>query len=254
MFSPLAYAGAVMEMVTRDASGKETSRAKIYTQSNMIRMDEIKGGKQDGSMIFLGKEFLVLDHDDKSYVVMDEAMLEQVSTQINDAMAEMEKQLAGMPPEQRAMVEQMMKGQMQGMMDKQGSPRTGPRIDSLGSGKWKSYDCEKYAVFEGARKTQEVCAADLDDIDGADEVMEAFRSMAAYITKMTESLPMMADGGLNPGELMDQFDGFPVHTVDYANGEVDAESSLDSVIEKDLAPELFAAPDDYQRQDPFGGR
>ena len=56
-----------------------------------------------------------MDHKDKSYIVMDEAMLDEVSAQMSEAMKEMEAQLASMPPEQRAMVEQMMKGQMQGM-------------------------------------------------------------------------------------------------------------------------------------------
>lgn len=254
LLSPLAHAGAVMDMVTKDASGVETSRAKVYAQSEMVRMDEVGDGQDDSSMLFLGDKLLYLDHREKSYIVMDEAMLDDVSAKINDAMAEMEKQLAGMPPEQRAMVEQMMKGDMQGMMGKQDVPSPAPRVESLGSGEWKSYECERYAVFEGDKKTQEVCAADLDDIDGADEVMDAFRSMAAYITKMSESLPMMADDGLNPGELMDQFNGFPVHTVDYVNGKVVGESSLESVTEKKLDPGLFTAPDDYRRQDPFGGR
>lgn len=252
--APSAYAGAVMDMVTRDAAGQETGRSKIFAQSNMIRMDIVESGQSDGSMIFLGDKLMYLDHADKSYIVMDEAMFKDVSAKINDAMAEMEKQLAGMPPEQRAMVEQMMKGQMQGMMPEQSAPEPAFNVKPLGSGKWQSYDCEKYAVFDGAKKTQEVCAAGLDDIDSADEVMQAFRGMAEYITRMAESLPMIADGGLNPGELMDQIDGFPVHTIDYANGKVVGESSLESATEQDLDPGLFAAPDGYRPQDPFAGR
>ena len=78
--------------------------------------------------------------------------------------------------------------------------------------------------------------------------------MTAYISKMTESLPMRSDDGLNPGELMDQIDAFPVHTIDYANGEVLRESSLDSVEERDLDDAMFRVPDGYRRRDPFAGR
>ncbi len=254
LLPPLAHAGVVMDMVTRNASGKETERAKIHAQSNRIRMDEVDGTEVRNSMIFLGDKFLYLDHRDQSYIVMDEAMLDEVSGKISDAMKEMEAQLAAMPPEQRAMVEQMMKGQMQGMMGKQGAPRPAPTVESMGRGKWQSYSCDNYAVFDGGKKTQQVCAADLDDIDGADEVMKAFRSMAAYITKMTESMPMMSGQGLNPGELMNQIDGFPVHTIDYEDGEMLRETSLDSVAEKDLEPGLFAAPKGYRQQDMFSGR
>ncbi len=251
LLSPLVHAGVVMEMVTRDMAGEETDRSKFYAQSKRVRMDQRADGAGDNSMIFLGDKFVYLNHKDRSYIVMDEAMLEQVSTQIDDAMKEMEAQLAGMPPEQRAMVEQMMKGRMQGMMGQQADKAREPRIESMGSSKWQSYKCKHYAVFEGAEKTQEVCAAKLDDVDGADEVMEAFVGMAAYVKKMTESLPMMKNDSLNPGELMKQIDGFPVHTVDYVNGRAEREMSLDSVVEQELDPSLFAVPKDYRREDPF---
>jgi hypothetical protein len=238
-----------MDMVNLDASGQETGRTKIYGQADMIRMDD-----GDTSIVFLGNELLYIDHDDESYIVMDEAMLDKVSAQVNNAMKEMEAELAKMRPEERAMVEQLMKGRMQGMNRQQSAPTKGPRVESQGNGKWQSYACRKFAVYQGAEKTQDVCAAELDEIDGADEVMQAFRDMAAYMTKMTESLPMRSNQQMNPGELMDQIGGFPVHTIDYANGAIVGQSALDSVAEQDLAPDLFAAPEGYRREDPFSGR
>ena len=252
--SPSTYAGAVMDMVMMDAAGQETGRSKMYAQKSMIRMDIDEAGEGDGSMIFLGDKLMYLNHAEKSYVVMDESMFNDMSAQINKAMAEMEKQLAGMPPEQRAMVEKMMKGQMEGMMPEKSAPRPAPKVESLGSGEWQTYDCEKFAIFDGSEKIQEVCAADLEGVGGADEMMQAFRSMAEYIVKMAESMPMMADDGLNPGELMDQIGGFPVHTIEFENGRVVGQSSLESVTEQDLDPGLFGAPDGYLRQDPFAGR
>ncbi|MGI9236361.1 MAG: DUF4412 domain-containing protein, partial [Woeseiaceae bacterium] len=179
---------------------------------------------------------------------------DKVSTKISDAMKQMEAQMANMPPEQRAMVEKMMEGRMQGMTDQKGASAPPPRVEAMGSAKWNSYKCREYAVFEGEQKVQEVCAAKLDDVDGSDEVIEAFTAMAAYIKKMTESMPMMKNDGLNPGELMEQIDGFPVHTVDYLNGQVVREMSLDSVIEQDLDPDMFTVPKGYRREDPLAGR
>lgn len=251
LLPPLAYAGAVMDMVTRNASGEETDRARIYAQSEMIRMDEVDGDQVKGTMIFLGNEFMYVDHEDKSYIVMDESMIDEVSAQISDAMKQMEAELANMPPEQRAMVEQMMKGRMQGMMGQQNAPSSGPRVEAKGSGKWQSYKCREYEVFEGSEKTQDICAAKLDDIDGSDEVIEAFRGMAAYMKKMTESLPMRSGDQMNPGELMNEIDGFPVHTVDYENGVATGDVSLESVTERDIEPGMFAAPEGYRREDPF---
>lgn len=252
LVSSVAHAGVVMDLVTRDAAGEETDRSKVYAQSKMIRMDQ-GGSDVKASMIFLGDRFVYVDHDNKSYFVMDEAMLNEVSAKISEAMKEMEAQLANMPPEQRAMVEQMMKGKMSGMMG-QADAAPKPRVESAGNKKWQSYSCRQYAVYEGDQKIQEICAATLDDVAGADEVVEAFIGMAAYIRKMTESLPMMANEGFNPGELMAEIEGFPVHTVDYRGGQVLSETSLDSVDEKELDAALFAAPDGYRRQDPLGAR
>ena len=94
----------------------------------------------------------------------------------------------------------------------------------------------------------------MDEIDGADELIEAFRNMAAYMTKLTESMPMGAKDRTNPGELMEQIDGFPINTIYYENGSVVRKESLDSVTEQDLEPGMFAAPEGYRREDPFGGR
>lgn len=254
LLSSGANAGVVMDMVTANASGQETDRAKIYAQSKMVRMDEVRGDEIASSMIFLGNEFLYVDHREKSYVVMDEAMINEVSAQISDAMKQMEEELARMPPEQRAMVEQMMKGRMGEMMGQQDTAPAPPRVEAAGSGKWQSRTCRQYAIFEGGQKTQEVCAAKLDQIDGGDEVMAAFREMANYITKLTESMPMNVHEGINPGELMDQIDGFPVLTTDYENGVIVRKSSLDSVTEKNLEQGLFAAPDGYRRENPFQRR
>lgn len=254
LVSPFVQAGVVMDMVTKNASGQETERTNIYAQSDKIRMD---GGGGDGSrvsMIFLGNEFLVLDHKDKSYFVIDEAMLDEVTSQINAAMKQMEEQMAGMPPEQRAMMEQMMKGRMQGMMGQKVAAPPPPRVEAAGTGKWHSGTCRQFSVYEGDEKIQDICAAALNEIEGSDEVMRAFRSMAAYMKKMMESMPMGSGDGVNPGELMDQIDGFPVRTIDYEYGEVARELTLESVIEQDIDEMLFAAPDDYRRQDAFGGR
>ncbi|MDH3467116.1 MAG: DUF4412 domain-containing protein [Gammaproteobacteria bacterium] len=254
LLSPLAFAGVVMDLVTMDASGQETERSRIYAQSGKIRMEQSDGSETAATMIFLGNEFLYIDQREKSYVVMDEAMLDEVSAKMNEVMKEMQAQLANMPPEQRAMMEQMMKGQMQGMSAQQAPSSSAPRVEAMGGGEWKSYKCRQYAVFEGAEKVQDICAAELDEVDGADEVIETFRKMAAYITKMTESMPMRSDDRINPGELMDEIDGFPVHTIDYKNGVVARETSLDSVTEKDLDEGMFAVPEGYRRQDPFGPR
>lgn len=253
VFLPLlSHAGVSMDLVTTDASGKETGRLNFHAKAEKIRLDDKSDGSRN-SMIFLGDSFIVLDHKRKNYIVMDEAFVNEVSAEMSEAMKEMEKQLASLPPEQRAMAEQMMKGRMGQMTGQQEKPPA-PRVESMGAGNWQDFDCEKFAVYEGGEKTQEVCAAEFNDIDGAAEMMQAFRGMASFMTKMIESMPMRANVGMNPGELMDQIKGFPVHTIDYRNGAAVGETSLESVSEQDIDDGLFVVPVGYKREDPMRRR
>jgi hypothetical protein len=50
-----------MDLVTANASGHETDHSRIYAQSKMIRMDEVKGDKVENTMIFLGNELLAVE-------------------------------------------------------------------------------------------------------------------------------------------------------------------------------------------------
>jgi hypothetical protein len=247
------FAGVVLEMRTNDGSGNETGTSRISADSGMVRLDNIGGTSDaDMSMIYQGDKFLMLNHGDKTYFVMDEVMLDEMNSQMSAAMKQMEEQLANVPAAQREMVEQMMKGKMKGMMSQQ-TPTEGPRVESGGSSQWRSYPCVKYTVYQGTEKTQEICAAAMDQIGGSGEVMTAFRKMAEFVKKMIASLPDMVASRVagNPMEMMDQIDGFPVHTLQFENGKVSQEVSLESVSEQALAANLFTPPADYKKLDMF---
>jgi hypothetical protein len=255
VLSTSLYAGVALDMVRTDTSGKETERSEILAQAGKLRINSGGGPFSSAvSMIFLGDKFLVIDHDKKSYIIMDEAMLDAVSSKISEAMKQMEAQLASMPPEQRAMAEQMMKSQMPGMMDEQ--EPTSMRVEAIGPGEWQGRACTRYAVFNGTEKSQDVCAAPLDQVDGAADMMEAFHGMAKFVKKLTESLPgpLAASISDNPGAVMEQIEGFPVHSVEYQYGQATAEVSLQSIEEQELGPSVFAAPDGYKLEEPLAGR
>ena len=125
--APLS-AGVALDMVTKGPSGQTIEAMKVYAQSGKIRMDGVgQPADERMSMIFLGEEFLVLDHSEKKYIVVDADMIAEVGSQMEAAMQSMQAQLADMPPEQRAMVEEMMQGQMQGMIGAGSEPPAPPR-------------------------------------------------------------------------------------------------------------------------------
>ena len=89
----------------------------------------------------------------------------------------------------------------------------------------------------------------MDQIGGSGEVMGAFMAMAEFMKKMMASLPFASGMTGSPTEMMDQFDGFPVHTLHYDNGKLRQEVSLESATEQALGEDLFNPPAGYQRQD-----
>ena len=66
---------------------------------------------------------------------------------------------------------------------------------------------------------------------------------------MTESLPMAGSAGPNPGELLDEIDGFPVVTTQYAGGKVADVTTLESTSNQDVDEALFTIPDGYTKLD-----
>ena len=251
------YAGVALDMVTKDPSGQTIEAMKVYAQSGKIRMDGVGNpADEQMSMIFLGEEFLVLDHGNQTYIVVDAAMIEEVGSKMEAAMQKMEAQLANMPPERRAMVEQMVQGQMQRVMGGEPETRIAPRVDRIGAGQWESKPCTQYAVYKGAEKTQEICATPLHEIEGVGDAMSAFESMAGFMNTLSESMPepMASAMAENPMELIDQIDGFPVRRVDFSSGQIVSETTLEGVVEQVLDESLFAIPADYTQQDPLAGQ
>ena len=252
----LAQAGVALEMVTKDLSGNEKERTQIYAQDGYLRLDSDGGPfAAEVSLIFDGSRFLVIDHGEKSYIIMDEEMLTRMTNKMNEAMEQMKAELANLPPEQRAMAEQMMQSQMQGLMGG-GEPPSPPRVEATGESEWGGRACTKYDVFENDIKTQEICSAPLDQINGAGEMMDTFQGMASFVKKLSESLPGPLGSSFNdhPGMVADLIGGFPVHSVEYRMGKPNTEVSMESIREEELSADKFEVPADYELEDPFAAR
>lgn len=252
----LSHAGVALDMITKDLSGNEKERSQIYAQDGFLRLDSDGGPfAADVSLIFDGERFLVMDHGEKTYIVMDEAMLTRMTNKMSAAMEQMKAELANLPPEQRAMAEQMMASRMQGMMG-DSEPAPPPRVEETGAGEWAGRACTKYDVFENDIKTQEVCAAPLDQVNGSAEMMDTFQGMASFVKRLSESLPGPLGASFNehPGMVAELIGGFPIHTVEYRKGKPASEVSMESIREEQLAAAKFEVPDGYELQDPFEAR
>ena len=94
---------------------------------------------------------------------------------------------------------------------------------------------------------------DWDNVDGGDDAVEAFQAMADFFKQMRDSMPRFGvdeDADDNPFEHMQEMDGFPVLTYDYASdGSIVSESSLRSSTQRTVDPAEFEPPTAYERRE-----
>ncbi|MDH3785218.1 MAG: hypothetical protein OEV00_07800 [Acidobacteriota bacterium] len=250
--SPALSAVVYQVKVTNHDGSQGPESIEMAALGHKLKMGvAMAGPNTQGDVIFDGdrKEMVVIDHDSQGYYVIDKATMGQISTQVNAAMAQMEEALKNVPEDQREMMKQMMEKNMPGVGTKAKKPanelkKTGEKATKNG------YPCVKYEVWRDGAKTQELWVTNWSNVKGADEMVETFETMASFFNEFMEALPNMADGPADDNVFahMNELNGFPVVTRAFEGGELQSETVLESVTERDMDPDAFEPPSGYKRQ------
>jgi hypothetical protein len=251
------FAGSVMELVTTEYHEEPPviGTVEISTQDGVSRMEVTSvSSNESGGMIFReqGREFIAIDHEQKEYYVIDEAAMERIGTQLTSAMQQMQQALEEMPPEQRAMAEQMMKQHIP-TPAAEAAPMTVKKTGSRDA--INGFDCEYYEVQQQGAKVRELCVTAWDDIDGGREAADSMVAMAVFFDKMAEQFS--SGSGMDvmgqQRELfqhMRELGGYPVLTREFDDsGRLESESRLKSARTSDIDPALFNPPQGYRKKD-----
>ena len=207
-----------------------------------------------GGMIFHSEqnEMIILDHSQGTYMLIDQARMNAMASQVGQAMTQMQEALAAMPPEQRAMAEQMMQQRFPAAPPEQPSET----INDLGShGEVAGIACRNYEVIRDGLKFRELCVSDWDDIHGGQETADALKGVAEFFESMRQAFS--GAGGMDvfdrQQELfghMDELDGYPVLYRDFsASGALERQTILTGAREEELAPGFFQPPAGYSFQE-----
>ena len=255
LFASHAFGGYVYDLSRTDHSKKdsEKSSTEVAIEGSKIKMTGF--GMDKSAFIYDGENatMLIVNHDDKTYTQLDKQTIEQLSSQISDAMAKMEEQLAKMPPAQRQMMENMMKGKMpEGgvKLPEFTVKRTGDEDTISG------YDAEKIEVLSDDGERRELWVASWDELKGSEEFSEALQGMSKLFNEM---MTAFSQGPLSQmfqnqqsGNWFDQLhklEGFPVLTREFNEaGKLVSETVLANVDERDIPDDEFQAPKGYKRQ------
>lgn len=251
-----AAAGSVVTMESRDLteSPVEVSSISIFSEGDAMRMDTAGSMPGDATSVIFdsaAKVMTTIDHDNRQYVVMDEAAVQGIAGQMSDVMQQMQDALKDLPPEQRAMAEQMMKQRM-GSMAQSAPAADRTQIEKTGeTDNVNGYRCELYAVLESGRKVSEMCVTDWSNVEGGRDFQENVENMSAFFKGLRDAYE---ESGFNLGSsgdamsFLDDIDGFPARVREFEGETIVAETTLVSSESESLAAERFQVPDGYSEQ------
>lgn len=258
------YAGVVYEIEVKDheQSPPKTESIQAAVEGRHLKMGiASKGMGSQGEMIFRGdrREMVVVDHEKRTYHLIDEAAVDQIAGQLSDANRMMQEALKNVPEDKRAMIEQMMKQKMPAAQAPAERPKselkkTSERADKNG------YPCVKYEVLRGGQKIRELWVTDWSNVEGGSDVVGAFEDMAGFFRELMDSMPSFGgQGGPDFGdpafEHMKELGGFPVVTREFGDdGSLEGETVLRSAKRQTIDPDAFEPPSGYKRQEIFSGR
>jgi hypothetical protein len=245
-----AYGGVYIESVTRDKlSAAETSTQRMYVQDGMAR---IESSLSASITLFKGETLYVLDTTRKTYMAMDAATLERTMGAMSDVMKKMQERLASMPPEQRAMMENMMK---QNGMPGAGGPAKAVVFDAIplaATERAAGRSCKSWDITRDGAPHSQVCVVPYAGLPGKDDIQALAQRMSALLAKLPENLRGQYNG--NPlqqnNALSAKLNGVPFITRNYRNGVLDGKETLVKTWqEQAVATKQFEIPADYVKQE-----
>jgi hypothetical protein len=230
-----AFADTRIEYVD-DQDGE--TQTVIAIKNGNVRIDDADG---DGYTLFRSADriLVIVDHNDQTYMEMDEASMDEVSGQVREAMAEMHRQLEQMPPAQREMMERMMGGVKDAgkSMFEMKVDRTGRRMKHAG------YDCEQVFVSIGTLARTELCVVESGKLDMPAADRRALDAMQEQMHRFAEK--MTQDIGINFTFDFKSMGGIPVYMKEDNDP---AAEILNEVSHDRLDASLFEVPKGYRKE------
>jgi hypothetical protein len=249
--SPLHAADGVL-IVEKTTTGGNTKTNQIQIEKDRMRAETAGQAGESQTVVFDGaKQTLWLINDGrKTYSELTKADADRLGGQMSDAMAKMQEQLKGLPPEQRAQIEAMMKGRgMPGMTGGQ-APKTEYR--KTGTDKVGSWTCDKYEGSQNNQKVSELCTVEPRTLGFSLADFQVTKQMAEFFRKL---VPQGADSMFTVGTPEEQgYNGVPVRRVTFRNGQQQSMSETTEARRQTFPASVFEVPPGFQKEAFGGGR
>ncbi len=250
-----ATAFADLEIVT--STTKLKSKPETTTGTMMMGKDRFSGSsaadsKDDGRVIFRGdlETVYFISDKKKEYTAIDREAMEKLAAKMKEVRAQMEEALAGVPAEQRAMMEKMMK--------KNPAMAAAPERVVTKSGETKKigdFNCTRYDVTEDGVKVEEVWTTSWTDAGFKREDFAAFEKLGEFMKALTASMKDMTSMfGMSQAQIsrdFESFNGVPILTRSFDDGKAVRETKIESISHKDAPAGTYEVDTSYKKKDLF---
>jgi hypothetical protein len=251
--SSTAQGGTILELRTTEYSQDPPiiGAVEISTQDRLSRIEITSvSSNESGSIIYRSdeKELIALDHSAGEYYVIDQPTIDRMAAQVRATMAQMDAALASMPPEERALAEQMM----QRHLPQDGESEPPPKLKLTGEkDKVAGFTCKYYDVVQDDRKIRDICVTRWSEIAEGREAAQAMMALADFFENMRKAFS--GAGGMDVMDeqqemfaYMKELDGYPVLAREYdVDGVLESESRLVAARNEPISPSVFEAPATY---------
>jgi hypothetical protein len=241
----IANAGVYIETVDRDSkTGKSEPAERWYVQDGKARIEG-----PDGVSIFKDGIVYGVDPSRKSYHVMDKATMDQLTARMKQAREQRtQAQLAKLPPEKRAEVQEMMSKQASA------TPRK-PVVEAKDAGKTETINgrsCQVWDITRDSVLDEQYCVAAFAALPGGDEVQALMQKYQGFFEQMSE----LAGPGEAGDSMREQFalwqklNGYPLAARGYSGGTIDPSETIVKAWQSQSVPaSMFEIPADYTKRD-----
>ena len=244
LFAGRLPAGVLISATEKSLPDGAASTTTIQVEPDRIRVDTTADGRKQ-VVIFRGDRQLLwtIDPEQKTYYEITKAELEQLVSQMENAMSaiqqQMEERLKSMPPEQRAALEQVMKNRGAVLGSKVSVAKTTYKKVAAGE-KIRQWSCDKYEGYRGDQITAEVWTADWNQLGLGAEDFQALQQMSKFLEGMRSSISdsFFKVGGADWQE-QQAYPGLPLRRISYRRAGAYRESEVQEIRKETLAAKLF---------------
>lgn len=250
-----ARADVTLKMSRTDLTAKDATpvNGTVYITPDKAASlwEPEKKGEPGSHVIYRGDKQLlwIITDGDKKYMEMTKESIDQLGGQVDEAMARMKKEMEGVPPEQRAMMEKMMAGMGGGAA--KAPVRVVKKTDD--SKTINGFPCTRYLVSLDGKASSEIWAAPFEKLELKKSDLKIFEDMI----KLFDGLLSRFKGMSKRGQGMvnsDGIDGVPIQTTTFdSDGKPNGVTNLESVTRGAVDAKLFELPAGYAKQE-MGGK